>query len=124
MGPPMKPEVIDKLREARDFYSLTKGVLSLCEPFGPVHAFRLVHNRGASRVACFIELESLKQQPALARALGCRIVDGAVCLDVPVAKDFPAESRVVALPGVAAGGFDRIPAPRVTSVANSSPSGR
>src|SRR5213075_1324620 len=90
----MKPDVLDKLRGARDFYALTKGVLALCEPFGSVHAFRLVHNRGASSVACFIELESPKQQPALARALGCRTVNGAVCLEVPVRKDFAVQTKI------------------------------
>ena len=84
----MKPDVLDKLSDSRDFYTLVKGVLSLCEPFGPVHAFRLIHNRGASRVACFIELESPKQQPALARALGARVFNGAACLEIPVDKDF------------------------------------
>src|SRR4051812_5860208 len=86
----MKPEAMERLRDARDFYALTKGVLALCEPFGAVHSFRLVHNRGASSVACFIELESPKQQPALARALGVRTINGAVCLEVPVDKDFAA----------------------------------
>ena len=86
----MKPEVAHNLSEARDFYALTKAVLSMCEPFGPVHAFRLVHNRGAARVACLIELESPKQQPALARALGARVANGAACLEIPVDKDFPA----------------------------------
>jgi len=85
----MKPEVAQKLHEARDFYALTKAVLSMCEPFGPVHAFRLVHNRGAARVACLIELESPKQQPALARALGARVANGAACLEIPVDKNFP-----------------------------------
>src|SRR5437868_2994969 len=104
MGPPMiKPDVMDQLRDARDFYALTKGVLALCEPFGPVHAFRLVHNRGASVVACFIELESAKQQPALARALGCRTVAGSVCLEVPVRKDFTSHaSKPVPLAATAA----------------------
>jgi hypothetical protein len=84
----MKPEVAEKLSEARDFYALTKAVLSMCEPYGPVHAFRLTHNRGAARVACIIELESPKQQPALARALGARTLNGAACLEIPVDKDF------------------------------------
>ena len=83
----MKPEVTDKLAEARDFYALTKTVLSLCEPYGPVHAFRFIHNRGAARVACFIELESPKQEMALARALGAR-VNGSVYLEIPVSRDF------------------------------------
>ena len=86
----MKPEVAERLSEARDFYALTKAVLSMCEPFGPVHAFRLTHNRGAARVACIIELESPKQQPALARALGARTLNGAACLEIPVDKDFKA----------------------------------
>jgi hypothetical protein len=94
----MKPDVMDQLRDARDFYALTKGVLALCEPYGPVHAFRLVHNRGASRVAVLIELESPKQQPVLARALGARTAEGAVCLDLPVHKDFGRQPRIVALP--------------------------
>src|SRR5437763_12402720 len=100
----MKAEVTDKLAEARDFYSLTKTVLSLCEPYGPVHAFRFIHNRGASRVACFIELESPKQEMALARALGAR-VNGSVSLEIPVARDFgdtDAEPDFMPLPAAAA----------------------
>jgi hypothetical protein len=92
----MKPEVAEKLCEARDFYALTRAVLSMCEPFGPVHAFRLVHNRGAARVACLIELESQKQQTALARALGARVLNGAACLEIPVDKDFGGHGEAVA----------------------------
>ena len=47
-------------------------MLALCEPYGPVHAFRLVHNRGAARVACLIEMESPKQQPACSPARSAR----------------------------------------------------
>jgi hypothetical protein len=86
----MKPEVAEKLCEARDFYALTKAVLSICEPYGPVHSFRLVHNRGAARVACLIELESAKHQSALARALGAKVFHGAACMEIPVDKDFRA----------------------------------
>src|SRR5687767_15222226 len=86
----MKPEVADKLAEADDFYALTKAVLAMCEPYGPVHAFRLVHNRGAARVACLIELESPKQQTVLARALGARQLNGAACLEIPVDRAFGA----------------------------------
>jgi hypothetical protein len=86
----MKPEVAEKLTEARDFYALTKAVLTMCEPFGPVHAFRMIHNRGAARVACLIELESQKQQTALARALGGRVLNGAACLEIPVDRSFKA----------------------------------
>ena len=93
----MKPEVLEKLRETRDFYALTKAVLSLCEPFGPVHSFRLIHNRGAHRVACFIELESPRQQPALARALGTGAASGTVTMDIPVRPDFGNAAKVVAL---------------------------
>src|SRR5687767_9248066 len=93
----MKPELAEKLGDARDFYSLTKAVLAMCEPYGPVHAFRLVHNRGASRVACLIELESAKQQGALARALGGRVLNGAACLEIPVDKDFGGRGRTVAI---------------------------
>lgn len=93
----MKPDVTEKLRDARDFHALTKGVLALCEPFGPVHSFRFVHSRGAASVACFIELESPKQQPALARVLGSRTLNGAVCLEIPVRKDFGSHGKVVDL---------------------------
>src|SRR3982074_1136394 len=94
----MKPEVMEKLGEARDFYALTKSVLAFCEAFGPVHAFRLVHNRGAARVACLIELESPKQQPALARAIGGRAINGSVFLEIPVGRDFESRSnKVVAI---------------------------
>ena len=94
----MKPEVLQKLAEAHDFYALTKAVLSMCEPYGPVHAFRMVHNRGAARVACLIELESPKLQPALARAIGARVLNGAACLEIPVEEDFGGSIRVAVLP--------------------------
>ena len=93
----MKPEVAQKLSDAHDFYALTKVVLAMCEPYGPVHAFRLIHNRGAARVACLIELESEKQQPALARALGGKVLNGAACLEIPVDRDFGATRKVVAI---------------------------
>src|SRR5690349_34593 len=84
----MRPEVMQRLRDANDLHSLTRDVLDLCEPYGAVHSFRLVHNRGAARVVCFIELESAKQQPLLVRALGAKVIDGAACLDIPVGEDF------------------------------------
>lgn len=79
---------MEQLREAHDIYSLTRGVLELCEPYGPVHSFKLVHNRGAARVVCFIELESPKAQPALVRALGAKVINGSACLDIPVGDEF------------------------------------
>jgi len=79
---------MQRLREAHDLHTLTRDVLGLCEPYGPVHSFRLVHNRGAARVVCFVELESPKQQPALVRALGAKVINGSACLDVPVSEDF------------------------------------
>jgi hypothetical protein len=93
----MKPEIMDRTSDARDFYALTKGVLAACEPFGPVHSFKLVHNRGASRVACLIELEATKHHLALARALGARAINGSVCLEIPVRHDFEKRPSVVAL---------------------------
>jgi hypothetical protein len=98
----MKPDVTEKLRDARDFYALTKGVLALCEPFGPVHSFRFVHSPAAASVACLIELASPKQQSALAGALGTRTVNGSVCLEIPVRKDFGSQGKVVALASPAA----------------------
>jgi len=97
----MKPELADNLCEARDFYALIKAMLSMCEPFGPVHAFRFVHNRGVARVACLIELESPKQQPALARALGAKLLNGAACLEIPVDRDFgvPQHDLEATVPG-------------------------
>ena len=91
----MRPEIISKLRDANDLYSLTKGVLALCQPYGAVHSFKLVHNRGAARVVCFIELESPKQQPALVRALGAKVINGAACLDIPVSEEFGGSERAV-----------------------------
>ena len=80
----MKPEVLDTLGGARDFPTLTKAVLDLCEPFGPVHEFRMVHNRRAARIFCFVELESPKQQTAMVRALGARSVNETACFEIPV----------------------------------------
>src|SRR2546423_4058262 len=95
----MKPEVMEQLREAADIYSLTKGVLELCAPYGPVHSFKVVHNRGAARVVCFIELEPQKQQPALARALGAKVINGSACLDIPVSEEFGGgDYKIAALP--------------------------
>ena len=92
----MKPEIVEKVRDARDFPALTRDLLAACAPFGPVHSFKMVHNPGAGNVACIIELESQKQQPALARALGGRTLNGSVCLEIPVRKDFEARPRIAA----------------------------
>jgi hypothetical protein len=98
MGLAMRPELAQQLRDAQDLFSLTKSVLGLCEPYGPVHSFKLVHNRGAARVVCFIELESAKHQPALVRALGAKIINGSACLDIPVSEEFEGGYKVAALP--------------------------
>src|SRR3954470_20981104 len=96
----MRPELMQRLREAHDLHSLTRDVLDLCEPYGPIHSFKLVHNRGAARVVCFIELESPKQQPALVRALGAKVINGSACLDIPVGEEFAGgDYGVVAMPG-------------------------
>ena len=89
---------MEQLREAHDICSLTKGVLELCEPYGPVHSFKLVHNRGALRVACFIELEQPKQQALLARELGVGAVNETLCLEIPVRKDFGSLCRASSTP--------------------------
>jgi hypothetical protein len=98
MGREMNPEIMEKAREARDFAALMEGVLAACEPFGPVHSFKMVHNRGKSSVACIIELEAQKLQPALARALGGRALNGAVCLEIPVSRAFESGGGVVGMP--------------------------
>jgi hypothetical protein len=92
----VRPEIVERTRDARDFYALTKGILAVCEPYGPVHSFKLVHNPGAGNVACIIELEAQKHEPALARALGGRALKGAVCIEIPVRKDFEARPRAAA----------------------------
>ena len=95
----MPSALLETTSQARDFCALTKGILALCEPYGPVHSFKLVHNRGAARVACIIELESTKEERALARALGGRSVNGSVCVEFEVRRDFEgaARRRVVAI---------------------------
>ena len=101
----MTKELLENTAHARDFHALTKSILELCEPFGPVHSFKLVHNRGVGRVACVIELESLKEQPGLARALGGRTINGAVCVEIEVRRDFETSSRrVVAIAPTALSG--------------------
>src|SRR5947199_5414096 len=94
----MRPEVMQRLRGANDLYSLTKDLLGLCQPYGPVHSFKLVHNRGAARVVCFIELESPKAQPALVRALGAKVINGSACLDIPVSDEFGGAARIASRP--------------------------
>lgn len=97
MDSSMRPEALAKLHDAADLLALTRAVLSLCEPFGPVHSFRLIHNRRAGRVACFIELEAPKHHGALRRAVGGHGVGDAVCLDIPVREGFEAPHGAVAL---------------------------
>jgi hypothetical protein len=92
----MNRDLRERTWQARDFYALTKGILVLCEPFGPVHSFKLVHNRRAGRVACVIELESPNDQPALARALGGRTINGSVCVELEVRRDFEARPSELA----------------------------
>src|SRR3954466_14856595 len=94
----MRMDLIEELRRANDFQSLTRAALVLCEPYGAVHSLKVVHNRGAARVVCFIELESSKQQPALIRALGAKVINGAACLDIPVGEDFGGDARLASLP--------------------------
>jgi len=94
----MRPEVMEQLRKAHDIYSLTRGVLGLCEPYGPVHSFKLVHNRGAARVVCFIQLESPKAQPALVRALGAKVINGSAWLDIPVGDEFGGAEQIASRP--------------------------
>ena len=93
----MNPEIMEKTRDARDFAALTEEIVAACEGFGPIHCLKLVHNRGTSSVACTIELEAQKQQPALARALGARALSGSVCLEIPVRRDFQSGNRGLAL---------------------------
>jgi len=106
----MTPELLENTSQARDLCALTKVILALCEPFGPVHSFKLVHNRGARRVACLIELESQKDQPALARALGGRTINGSVCVEVEVRRDFEARAAEVVAIAPASVPDDRIAA--------------
>jgi hypothetical protein len=46
-----------------------------------------------ARVACIIELRSTKGGAGLARALGGRTVNGSVCIEVEVRRDFEAAAR-------------------------------
>jgi hypothetical protein len=92
----VRADIIEQTREARDFHALTRGVLAVCEPYGPVHSFKLVHSPGAAKVACIIELKLHKQQSALARAIGGRALNGSVCVEIPVRKDFEARPKVAA----------------------------
>ena len=89
--PRMKPEFTDKLADAHDFHDLTRAVLELCKPYGPVHALHLTHNRGNARVVCRIELESQKKELAMARDIGARL-SGSVCLEIPVGRDFEVDA--------------------------------
>jgi RNA recognition motif-containing protein len=107
----MRPELMQRLREAHDLHSLTRDVLELCEPYGPVHSFKLVHNRGAARVVCFIELESPKQQPFLVRALGAKVIHGSACLDIPVSDEFGSGETRLAIPVLR----HEVAAPQVTN---------
>jgi hypothetical protein len=102
---------MQRLREAQDLHSLTRDVLELCEPYGPVHSFKLVHNRGAARVVCFIELESPKQQPLLVRALGAKVIHGSACLDIPVSEAFGSGETRLTIPVLR----HEVAAPQVTN---------
>jgi len=46
-----------------------------------------------------LQAGAAKQQPALIRALGAKIINGTACLDIPVSDEFGgAEYKVSALP--------------------------
>jgi hypothetical protein len=84
----MKRQALEQFRDAQDFSALTRAVLTACEPFGPIHSFKLVHNKRARRVACSIELDSPKMHAALVRALGAYDCGGVLYLDIPVGPEF------------------------------------
>ena len=84
----LNPQLADALGNAPDFLALTRTVLEACQHYGPVHSLELVHNKRARRVSCLIELDSPKQQAALARELGAAQFGGTVCLEIPVRPDF------------------------------------
>lgn len=83
----MKKPILDSLKDARDFSTLAACILNICESYGPLHSFRFIHNKRAGRVACFVELDSLKQQQSMALDLGATICVGQVCLEIPVRPD-------------------------------------
>jgi hypothetical protein len=95
----MKPDVLDLLRDAQDFGELTQALIAVCEPYGQIHSLQLTHNKRAGRVSCLVELDSIKQQPALKRALGATGFDGSVYLEIPVRDEF---ARADPMPAAAA----------------------
>ena len=84
----MNPRVLEKVKDAPDFLALTEAMMGLCEPFGPIHAMRLVHNKRAHSVTFQIELDSPKRHAALSRELGVTGSGDSVCVALPVRPDF------------------------------------
>lgn len=90
----MNTEILNELQRARDFVSLTETVLAICSPFGPVHSFRVTHNKAAGRVSCFIELDSVTQHSRMIRELGATLVSGVVCFEIPMGPHFVAYKQM------------------------------
>jgi hypothetical protein len=46
----MAPDLLESASQTLDFCALTRDILALCEPFGPVHSFSLC-TTGARRAS-------------------------------------------------------------------------
>ena len=84
----MNKRLMDRLSDAQDFSDLARTLVAECEPYGRIHSLHLTHNKRAGRVSCVIEMDSLKQQQAMKRAMGATGLDGSAYLEIPVGGDF------------------------------------
>jgi hypothetical protein len=88
----MNRHLLDRLGEAQDFTELAQSLVAECKPYGQIHSLHMTHNKRAGRVSCVVEMDSLKQQTVLKRALGATGLDGSAYLEVPVGDDFASEA--------------------------------
>ena len=87
----MKPELLAKLRGAKDLRALAESVVALCENFGPVRSYecvRFVHGDGEQMALCFVELESEAQQLRLVHEFDAITFGNGVCLKIPMQGEF------------------------------------
>jgi hypothetical protein len=94
----MNRHLLGHLSEAQDFSELARALVAECEPYGRIHSLHLTHNKRAGRVSCVIEMDSMKQQIALKRALGATGQDGSAYLEIPVGEDFALAEPAAAYP--------------------------
>ena len=101
----MNRHLLDHLSDAEDFSDLARALVAQCEAYGKIHSLHLTHNKRAGRVSCVVEMDSMKEQRALKRALGATGLDGSAYLEIPVGSAFALAEPAANFPADVQPGF-------------------